>query len=272
MSYFTPLTGRDLDDGEELDSVLAAVKSVLGPDLVLVGKGIKNDVEWLKLCEGEDYSTTVDLEELFKTYDPRYHNDSYFSLSHEANILLRRGWHWDGLPSNVLFLSDQHDPVTNATASIRLFKNTTPTVHCCKRPSKGCCETILLHPGPSGTTTAGREYALHPICHPSVSVEPPQKRLSYGSEKQHLTSYFFRAIKRAIWRRLGYCNLTWSADKSSKLSECDLPRQKYRAPSLIPMPTGLIYTFVSTRENSSTRDFRFSVSSYSSCSSSSSSS
>ena len=40
MSYFMPLTGLregDLDDGEELGSVLAAVKSVLGPDLVLVG-------------------------------------------------------------------------------------------------------------------------------------------------------------------------------------------------------------------------------------------
>ena len=36
VSYLTPLTGLregDLDDGEELYSVLAAVKSVLGSDL-----------------------------------------------------------------------------------------------------------------------------------------------------------------------------------------------------------------------------------------------
>ena len=62
MSYLTPLTGLregDLDDGEELRSVLAAVKSVLGPDLVLVGQGINNDVEWLKLCEGQDFSSTT---------------------------------------------------------------------------------------------------------------------------------------------------------------------------------------------------------------------
>ena len=39
VSYLTPLTGlREglLDDGEPLDSVLAEVKSVLGPDVVLV--------------------------------------------------------------------------------------------------------------------------------------------------------------------------------------------------------------------------------------------
>ena len=80
MSYLTPLTGLrkgDLDDGEQLSHVVAEVKSVLGPDVVLVGQGIKNDVTWLSLREGEDYSSTVDLGELFKTYNPRYSNYNY---------------------------------------------------------------------------------------------------------------------------------------------------------------------------------------------------
>ena len=94
MSYLTPLTGLregDLDDGEPLDKVLADVKRVLGPDVVLVGQGVKNDVEWLQLREGEDYESTVDLGELFKTFNPRYSNYSFFTLSHEANTLLRQG-------------------------------------------------------------------------------------------------------------------------------------------------------------------------------------
>ena len=56
-------------------------------------------------------------------------------------------------------------------------RNTTPTVHCCKRPSKSCCETVLLHPGPSGTTTAGRECAWQPSSQTSVFVDPPRRRL-----------------------------------------------------------------------------------------------
>ena len=94
MSYLTPLTGLrkgDLDDGEQLSHVVAEVKSVLGSDVVLVGQGIKSDVTWLSLREGEDYSSIVDLGELFKAYNPRYSNYSYFTLSHEANTLLRRG-------------------------------------------------------------------------------------------------------------------------------------------------------------------------------------
>ena len=94
VSYLTPLTGLcagDLDDGDSLENVIAEVKALLGPDVVLVGQGVKSDVEWLQLREGVDYQRTVELAELFKTYNPRYRNYSYFSLSHEANTLLRQG-------------------------------------------------------------------------------------------------------------------------------------------------------------------------------------
>ena len=94
VSYLTPLTGLcagDLDDGEPLETVLGEVKGVLGPDVVIVGQGIQSDIAWLKLSEGRDYKSSVDLGALFKAYNPRYNRYNFFSLSHEANTLLRRG-------------------------------------------------------------------------------------------------------------------------------------------------------------------------------------
>ena len=94
MSYLTPLTGireGDLDDGEPLEKVVAEVKGLLGPDIVLVGQGVKNDILWLQLREGEDYESTVELGELFRTYNQRFGSYNIFSLRHEANTLLFRG-------------------------------------------------------------------------------------------------------------------------------------------------------------------------------------
>jgi RNA exonuclease 4 len=94
VSYLTPLTGvnrGDLDDGNKLSDVLAEVKALLGPDVVLVGQGTKSDIKWLQLEQGKDYNSVVDLGEMFKTYNSRYGNFSYFSLSHEANTLIRAG-------------------------------------------------------------------------------------------------------------------------------------------------------------------------------------
>ena len=94
VSYLTPLTGvreGDLDDADSLSSVIAEVKQLLGPDVTLVGQGIKNDIKWLQLKEGEDYGDSVDLGEMFKTYNARYGNHSFFSLCHEANTLLHSG-------------------------------------------------------------------------------------------------------------------------------------------------------------------------------------
>ena len=94
VSYLTPRTGireGDLDDGESLESVIAEVKALLGPDVVLVGQSVISDVEWLHLEQGVNYSRRVELGELFQTYNPRYDNYSFFSLSHEANLLLSPG-------------------------------------------------------------------------------------------------------------------------------------------------------------------------------------
>ena len=94
VSYLTPLTGvkrGDLDDGERLSVVLRDVKALLGPDVVLVGQGTKSDIKWLQLEQGKDYDSVVDLGQMFKTYNSRYGNYSYFSLSHEANTLIQAG-------------------------------------------------------------------------------------------------------------------------------------------------------------------------------------
>lgn len=94
VSYLTPLTGvrkGDLDNGARLANVIAEVKALLGYDVTLVGQGVKSDIEWLKLQQGVDYADFVDLGEMFKTYNQRYRNYSFFTLRHEANTLIRPG-------------------------------------------------------------------------------------------------------------------------------------------------------------------------------------
>ena len=93
-SYLTPLTGvrqGDLDDAENLSDVLCEVKALLGRDVVLVGQGIQSEIKWLELEQGKDYSHAIDLGEMFKAYNSRYRNYSFFGLSHEANILISPG-------------------------------------------------------------------------------------------------------------------------------------------------------------------------------------
>ncbi len=96
VSYLTPLTGvraGDLDHASELAAVIAEVKALLGPSAVLVGQNVKSDIKWLKLEQGVDYQRTVELGEMFKAYNSRYGNFSFFSLAHEANTLLQAGTH-----------------------------------------------------------------------------------------------------------------------------------------------------------------------------------
>ena len=93
-SYLTGLTGvkpGDLDDGVPLEDAIRDVKAIIGPDVVLVGQGVKSDIKWLDLKEGVDYKSSIDLAIMFKTYNARYNNYSMFSLAHEANTLLSPG-------------------------------------------------------------------------------------------------------------------------------------------------------------------------------------
>ena len=94
VSYLTPLTGigpADLRASESYEQVVREVKALLGRDAVLVGQSVKSDVQWMKLEQGKDYASTVELADLFRAYNPRYGNHSSFSLAHEANSLLAEG-------------------------------------------------------------------------------------------------------------------------------------------------------------------------------------
>lgn len=94
VSYLTPLTGfraGDLDDGEKLSDVIADVKRILGPDVVLIGQNVQSDIKWLQLEEGTDYGEKAELSVMFRAYNRRYGKDFTFSLQHEANTLLHGG-------------------------------------------------------------------------------------------------------------------------------------------------------------------------------------
>jgi len=81
----------DLDDGAKLSDMIAEVKHLLGPDVVIVGQSEKLDIKWLQLQEGTNYARMVELADMLSAYNPRYGRDFTFSLSHEANTLLHTG-------------------------------------------------------------------------------------------------------------------------------------------------------------------------------------
>ena len=94
LSYLTPLTGLtagDLTGAPPLEDVVKEIKALLGKDAVIVGQKVDSDMYWLGLEKGVDYHSTVDLADMFKTYNPRFNNMSYFTLRNEANTLLESG-------------------------------------------------------------------------------------------------------------------------------------------------------------------------------------
>lgn len=115
VSFLTPLTGMTeahFSTAKPLAEVQAALLTLLGPDVILVGQGIQGDIDWLQLQAGRDYATAVDLAEIFKAYNPRYANFSFFTLRHEATVLLGPGTRAS---------TEEHCPVDDAQASIRLY-------------------------------------------------------------------------------------------------------------------------------------------------------
>ena len=93
VSYLTPITGVDkdaIDSARPLRIVLPEVKSLLGPDVVLISQKA-HELEALQLEENVHYIGCVDLTKTFSYYHPYYENYSIFSLHHQAKILLGRG-------------------------------------------------------------------------------------------------------------------------------------------------------------------------------------
>ena len=68
---------------KKLSNVIAEVRALLGCDVVLVGQRIQQDIDWVHLRQGVDYSETVDLAEMFKAYNSHYGRYNYYSLSHD---------------------------------------------------------------------------------------------------------------------------------------------------------------------------------------------
>ena len=87
VSYLTPVTSLrpgDLDRGVPLERAVREVKALLGPDVVLVGQGVQNDITWMQLEEGVDFASAVDLGTMFRVFNQRDQRYYYYTLQHEA--------------------------------------------------------------------------------------------------------------------------------------------------------------------------------------------
>ena len=76
---------------------------------LLVGNGVDNDIKWLGLVKGEDFSDALDLAEMFKAWNPKYGQFNKYSLAHLCNQLLGAT------------IADVHCPKEDAVLSIRLY-------------------------------------------------------------------------------------------------------------------------------------------------------
>ena len=115
FSYLTPLTGvseKDMINALPFEDVVHEIRKILrGCDTLplLVGNGIQNDITWLELVKGEDFSDCVDLAEMFKAWNPKYGQFNKYSLAHLCKQLLGAT------------IADTHCPKEDAVLSIRLY-------------------------------------------------------------------------------------------------------------------------------------------------------
>ena len=152
VSYLTAITGvraGDLDDAESLESVLAEVHGLLGPDVSIVGHAVQNDINWLKLKKGTHYRDVKDISEVFAAWHPRYGNLWHFSLQHEANTLLSAG-----------MMSGVHDPVKDALCALRLYKK-----YCVESPHllEGAKQK-LMNSRPAPSISKQYNYRYEGVC------------------------------------------------------------------------------------------------------------
>jgi len=118
VSHLTQLTGIEegsLEDADNLEVVREELLSVLPSNSILVGQGIKNDIDWLNLEASKHFISFVDIADFFKV---RYPNGRcrYFSLRHE--VLHLTGF--EGAGTDIQ--SGAHDPILDALFSIRIFQ------------------------------------------------------------------------------------------------------------------------------------------------------
>jgi RNA exonuclease 4 len=112
FSYLTDLTGlteQSVSKGVSLEQATKMIKSVLPQTAILIGQNILKDIGWLNLKEEIDFAGMMDLAGLWRVFNTKYKNYSYFSLHHKAKALL--GYKHVGA----------HDPATDAILSIQLY-------------------------------------------------------------------------------------------------------------------------------------------------------
>lgn len=112
LTELTGLTCDEIRSGCDLDVALRTIKSLLGPDVVLVGQSPQGDVKWLGLREGVDFKRLIDLAQCFEVYNEAYGTFSRFSLAKTAYCLLGVLMHQAG---------SSHDPAVDAKISIRIY-------------------------------------------------------------------------------------------------------------------------------------------------------
>lgn len=118
VSYLTALTGLTEDivrqHGVPLQQALAAVRTVLPPNAVLVGQNVGQDVSWLGLKEGTDFGGLQDLQGLYRVWNERYNTWSMFGQGHLAAVLL--GWQDAEGPG-------EHNAAQDALKSMALYNH-----------------------------------------------------------------------------------------------------------------------------------------------------
>jgi hypothetical protein len=124
---------------------MAHLRSYLSPQAILVGHSIHNDVQWLQLAQGMDYSSLINLSDLFRVWNMKHQSFSYFSQDHIASV-------WLSLPAD----GRQHNAVADATLAISLF-NAYRTYQCDATTMFEMQRRLLISPRIKGFS------AYHPV-------------------------------------------------------------------------------------------------------------
>lgn len=113
LSYITELTGLTAEildtHGLPLADALAMLRAHLSPTSILIGQSIMKDVQWLQLAEGVDYFSLIDIQGLFRIWNPARGEYTSFSQDHCAKV-------WMGVEKR-----PSHNAVDDAAICMALF-------------------------------------------------------------------------------------------------------------------------------------------------------
>uniref|UniRef100_A0A7S2WPU7 C3H1-type domain-containing protein n=1 Tax=Rhizochromulina marina TaxID=1034831 RepID=A0A7S2WPU7_9STRA len=115
VSYLTPLTGvtkEKLDQhGMPEKEALELLRGKLAPNCVIIGMNIRKDIEWLGLEQDKDFSSLIDLADVFRVWNAKYGSFTYFGLDHVVTC-------WLNVPRAG---AGNHDALEDAYLSMALF-------------------------------------------------------------------------------------------------------------------------------------------------------